>query len=903
MAHVRSDAIASSSEDMPDAVNTSQGTPPGSLKIFFGYAAGVGKTYAMLMAAHSARKAGVDVVVGYVEPHMRPETQALLEGLEALPTLPISYHGAQLQEFDLDAAIRRRPQCILVDEMAHANARGCRHVKRYQDIQELLRHGIDVYTTVNVQHVESLNDVVEALTGVTVRERVPDKIFDSADHVEVVDIEPDALLARLEQGKIYRPDQARKALGHFFIKENLVALREIALRRAADIISRTVDKNKTLGRRSDYFTNEHLLVCLSSSPSNAKVIRTAARMAESFHGKLTALFVETSASLSAENKARLNANARLAEELGAGFASVQGDDVPWHVAEFAKASGVSKIVMGRPGAVRASFFHKPNFIDQLTQLAPDLDIYVIPNQLREEGAPRKLVDSVLPPLHISWRDAAWGGAFLVGSTAVGFAFNALHLSESTVIMAYMLGVLFAALHTSGLLCSVLYALCSVLAFNFFFTEPRWSFHVYDPAHPVTFGIMLLTSGFISTLAKRLQQQKALASQRAYRTTLLLETSQKLQGARDAGEILRETGRQLMRLLGRSVIMYPAREGRLDAPVVMEHAGQTLDRAAYTGKEERGVAEWSLHNSKQAGAGTSTLPGARCLCMCIRGQEEALGVAAVAVDDIPLDAFEKSLLAAVLGECALALDKERIRESKDRAFIRARQESLRANLLRAISHDLRTPLTSISGNAHLLRANGRELSEESRQRLATDIYDDAAWLISLVENILSVTRLEDGSVPLILTPELVADCIYEALRHVHRRSEEYDIDVQLEDDLLLARMDARLIMQVIVNMVDNSIKYTPQGSQICIRATRQGADIAISVSDTGGGIPEASRAQLFDMFFTVSSHGADSRRGLGLGLSLCKSIVTAHGGHIRVEDNIPHGSIFTFTLPAAEVGHV
>lgn len=875
----------------------------GSLKIFFGYAAGVGKTYAMLAAAHSAQKAGVDVVAGYVEPHMRPETQALLEGLENLPTLVIPYHGAELKEFDLDAAILRKPQLILVDEMAHTNAKGCRHIKRYQDIQELLRNGIDVYTTVNVQHVESLNDVVESITGVVVRERVPDKVFDSADHVEVVDIEPDELLTRLEQGKIYRPEQARKALGNFFVKENLVALREIALRRTADIISRTVDKNKNLQHRSDYFTNEHLLVCLSSSPSNAKVIRTAARMAEAFHGKLTALFVETSASLSPENKARLEANARLAEELGASLAAVEGDDVPWHVAEFAKASGVSKIVIGRPGVASSGIFRKANFIDQLTELAPHLDTYVIPNHLHGAGSSPQSVPRTLPLFQLTWQDTIWSMGILAASTAVGFVFHVLHFSEATIIMAYMLGVLFAALHTSGLMCSALYALCSVLAFNFFFTEPRFSFHAYDPVHPVTFVIMLVAAGVTSTLTKRLQQQKILNAQRAYRTTLLLETSQKLQGARNTIEIIRETGRQLMQLLGRTVIIYPVVDGQLGAPLILAHPAQSTPADVYTGRGEHAVAQWCLHNRKQAGAGTSTLPGARCLCMCIRDQDAALGVVAVGMDDAPLDSFEKSLLVAVLSESALALEKERIRESKDTAFMQAKQESLRANLLRAISHDLRTPLTSISGNAHLLRANGRELSEETRDRLYTDIYDDAAWLISLVENILSVTRLEDGSVPLRLEPELVADCIQEALRHTHRHSEEHELRVLSGDDMLLARMDARLIMQVIVNMVDNAIKYTPKGSIITIHAERREGKIAISVGDNGEGIPDEAKAHLFDMFFTVSQHGVDSRRGLGLGLSLCKSIVVAHGGRIQVEDNLPHGSLFTFTLPEAEIDHV
>lgn len=884
----------------------------GSLKIFFGYAAGVGKTYAMLAAAHKARQAGIDVVAGYVEPHMRPETQDLLQGLEVLPTLILHHGGLELHEFDLDAAIRRSPRLILVDEMAHTNVRGCRHLKRYQDIQELLRHGIDVYTTVNVQHVESLNDVVQSITGVEVRERVPDKVFDGATHVELVDIEPETLLARLQQGKIYQKEQARTALGNFFVLENLVALREIALRRTADIVSKTVEKNKALQQRSDYFTHEHVLVCLSSSPSNPRVIRTAARMAEAFHSKLTALFVETSTiragtksgGLSADNKARLDANAHLAEQLGAQLVSVQGDDIAWQVAEFAKLGNVSKIVMGRPGKER-SLFHRANFIDQITALAPHLDVYVIP-----DGGPEKTAKKVsphpkssqgiwrLPSLHFSGRECAVCTGFLAASTVLGLVFHALGFREATIIMAYMLGVLFSALHTSGLFAIVFSALGSVLAFNLFFTTPRLSFDVEDPAHWVTFGMMLVVSAIISSQTKRLQQQRTLAAHKAHRTALLLETSLTLQGARDEHEIIRETGRQLSRLLNRPIIFYPEHDGRLASPLIM--ADTSINAEGYTAKEERAVAEWSLRNRKLAGAGTDTLPGARCLYLCIRGQDEALGVVGVPAQPAPVDTFEKSLLTAVLSECALALEKERIRTSKDKAFIQARHEALRANLLRAISHDLRTPLTSISGNAQMLLAKGKALSDDIHQRLCKNMYDDAAWLISLVENILAVTRLEDGSAPLKLEVELVEDCIHEAINHASRHVEEHRVQACFEG-VLLARMDTRLIMQVLVNLVDNAVKYSPSGSTIIVNAAQHGEYVAISVGDEGAGIPDDAKERLFDMFFTLphtTDTPTDSRRGLGLGLYLCKSIVAAHGGRIWVENNTPCGSLFIFTLPMA-----
>lgn len=881
---------------------TEQETPHGqrgTLKVFFGYAAGVGKTYAMLSAAHTALQSGIDVVAGYVEPHMRPETQALLEGLEVLSTMPVSYDMVVLQEFDLDAAIARKPQLILVDEMAHTNAKGCRHVKRYQDIQELLRYGINVYTTINVQHVESLNDVVESITGVKVRERIPDSILNSADQVEFVDVEPEELLERLQKGKIYKQQQAQKALGNFFVKENLVALREIALRRTADIINKSVEKHKVLHQRSDYFTNEHVLLCLSSSPSNAKVIRTAARMTEAFHGALSALFVETSTTLrmSEENRGRLNANIKLAEQLGASIVTVEGDDVPYHVAEFAKSGGVSKIILGRSGSSGFWGFRKANFIEKLTELAPHLDIYVIPNQM---GYVPTASANPAEPYTFSVLEAVKCVGIWAVSMLAGYAFYAMELSEANIIMAFMLGLVFTALSTHTLVYSAIYALCSVLAFNYLFTEPRFSFEVNDPGHLVTFAIMLMAAAIISTLAKRIKQQKILASQKAHRTSLLLETSQKLQRAKDAQEILQTTGRQLTKLLDRTVIVYPAVGGRLSDPVIIE-TDTPLDMPQhYITAGEFAVAEWVFQNKHQAGAGTNTLPGAKCLYMCIRGQESALAVVAVVVDKKLLDVFEKSLFGAVLGECAMALEKEIATEVNNQIFLQAKQESLRANLLRAISHDLRTPLTSISGSAHLLITDSTLLSAEKKLQLYTDMYDDSVWLTNLVENILSVTRLDDGSIGLRMEPELLTDLIHEALRHLDRRSGKYHLHVHLEDDMLMAKMDARLIMQVVINMVDNAIKYTKEGSHISIAACRKKGMVEVCVSDDGEGIPAAARDRLFDMFFTAQTASVDTRRGLGLGLSLCKSIVNAHGGTIWVAENTPTGTAFYFTLAAAEL---
>ena len=459
---------------------------PGRLKIFFGYAAGVGKTYAMLEAAHQAKKEGIDVVVGYVERHARPDTLALLESLEVLPCQEVDYRGIKLKEFDLDQALQRKPQLILVDELAHNNAQGCRHKKRYQDVEELLQAGINVYTTVNVQHLESLNDLVSSITGITVNERIPDHVFDRANQVELVDIEPDELVKRLQAGKVYRERQARQALQNFFTTENLAALREIAMRRTADQLNRTALQE---GKGKSAKAGEHILICLSSAPSNAKVIRTAARMAEAFHSGFTALFVQTpeTKELSGENVKRLRNNLRLAEQLGAQISTVYGTDPAVQIAEYARVSGVTKIVMGRINHKQNAITGKKSLADRLIELT-DLDIYIIPDHQPLYKKP--LGKMHLPKARFSWRDTGIMLATWLLSTAVGFAFYYAGFSESNIITVYILGVLLTAVWTGSHVYGAINSLFSVGAFNFFFTVPRYSFQAYDPSYPVTFLIMV-----------------------------------------------------------------------------------------------------------------------------------------------------------------------------------------------------------------------------------------------------------------------------------------------------------------------------------------------------------------------------------------------------------------------------
>ncbi len=877
--------------------------PRGKLRIYFGYAAGVGKTFAMLSSAREAQKNGMDVVVGYVEPHGRPETAALLEGLEVLSPLKTSSRGAQRKEFDLDRALRLSPDILLVDELAHANAEGCRHKKRYQDVEELLQAGIDVYTTVDVQQLESLNDIVASITGVPVAERVPDSVFDQADQVELVDIEPDHLLKRFHTGKIYREGREKQALLPFFTREKLTALREIALRCTADQIGRAASRQAAKDAGADRqspptYGNEHILVCLSPAPSNACVIRAAARMADAFHGAFTALFVDTAGTRRLKEKSRLDLrkNLRLAEQLGAQIATVYGEDIPGQIAEYARASRVSKIVMGRSDRGKR-WFSRSNYVDRLISLAPNLDIYIIPDT--EPTASGRAPRFSRPP-RPSPADVAKSAGILAACTAIALWFSSLGYNEANIITVYILGVLLIAIVTPSWIYSTASSVLSVVVFDLVFTAPRLSLRTYTSGHPITFLVMLSAALITSTLMERVKKQAHQSAQKAYRTEVLLETSQKLQQAKDEESILSETARQMVKLLDRTVVFYPARHNTLSGPLAFPKDG-TADAKAFLGTQERAVAEWVYKNNRRAGATTNTLSAAGCLYFAVRGGHGVLAVAAIAMDrKVPLEAFEKNLTIAMLEECALALEKERLNESQKQISIRIRQEQLRANLLRTISHDLRTPLTSISGNAGILMKNSGALSEERKKSLFTDIYDDSMWLISMVENLLAITRFDNGTLNLNLQPELLEEVIAEALRHVSRNAAEHEIKTAVDGEFLMAKMDSHLIVQVLINLVNNAIQHTPAGSHIAVSARREGREVLVEVSDDGPGIPGEAKSKLFDMFYTAGNARGDGRRGLGLGLYLCKSIICAHGGKIGVKDNSPHGTVFRFTLQAAEV---
>lgn len=870
----------------------------GRLKIFFGYAAGVGKTYAMLEAAHQAQKEGVDVVVGYVEPHARPDTLALLEGLEVLSCREVDYRGIRLREFDLDGALARRPQLILVDELAHSNAPGCRHTKRYQDVEELLQAGINVYTTVNVQHLESLNDLVTSITGIVVNERIPDHVFDRANQVELVDIAPADLEKRLEEGKIYRQRQAKQALENFFTAENLTALREIAMRRTADQLNRTaVQEKKGKAARA----GDHILICLSSAPSNAKVIRTAARMAEAFHSGFTALFVQTpeTKELSGENIKRLRSNLRLAEQLGAQIATVYGADPAEQIAEYARVSGITKIVMGRVNHRQHPWIGQKSLADRLIERT-DLDVYIIPD--RQPLYKKPLGKLRKSRVRFSWRDAVVTLLCLAISTAVGFAFDWAGFSESNIITIYILGVLVTAVSTSGHLYGAANSLLSVLAFNFFFTEPRFTLQADGPSYPVTFLIMLSSSIIASSLASRVKEQARMAAEKSYYTELLLGSSQKLQTIRTEWDCLRLTAEQLSRMFDRPVI-YALNDADKELDFRIEPADEhTLLEKLST--EEIGVAKWVQKNNKHAGATTNTLPDSKWLFLSVRGTRGVMGIVGVPIAGYVVpDAFEKNLMVALLGECGLSQERIRLEEERNQIALQTQRESLQANLLRAVSHDLRTPLTNINGSVGILMGKDQTLKPEVREQLYTAIDDDTNWLINMTENLLAATQLETDRTKLKTAPELLEDLFQSAVRQLDRRARDHHISVDLEDQTLMASMNAGMIQRVIINMMNNAIQYTLKDSHIILSGTRRKDWVEISVSDDGPGIPDEAKKHLFDLFYTAEQGKPDSKRGLGLGLHLCQSIVNAHGGTITVSDHAPSGTTFRFTLPAVRTDGV
>lgn len=643
----------------------------GQLKIFLGYAAGTGKTFAMLEAARELKKQQVDVVAGYVEPHARPETAALLEGIEQLPFLMMDYKGVKIREFDLDAALKRRPKVILVDELAHSNIQGCRHRKRYQDIEELLEHGINVYTTVNIQHLESLNDNVAGITSIMVRETIPDSVFDRADQVKLVDIEPEELIERMKEGKIYQGMQAQRALQNFFTRDKLTALREIALRRMADRVNHLAEEEKMLYGDGGFSTEEHVLTCISPAPSNAKVIRTAARLAYAFHAEFTALYVETRYLQNADEKVkkRRDENMRLARSLGAKVATVNGEDVSRQIAEYAKVSNVTKIVMGRT-AHRILFGQtRKTLVESLNQYAPNLDVYVIPDLQSGIGQrPYTIIKAGKFLQGLKGTDFWIMLAMMTISTAGGLLLAHYHMTEANIIMVYLLGVMLTAILTQGYVCSVLASILSVILFNYFFTMPVHSLQAYDASYPVTFAMMFTVSLLSSWNMSKIQKQNEENAKRAYRTEILLVNSKKLRRAKTRQQVSDDLAVQIQKLMHFTVIIYMKKDDVIQVPSIYLRSGiekeeeETL-RADYTSRAEQAVVRWVFENGHRAGCTTHTLPSAKAIYLPVMEDDNVSAVVGMVLEERrEIAVFEYNLISAMLDEAALVL--ERIQKMED-----------------------------------------------------------------------------------------------------------------------------------------------------------------------------------------------------------------------------------------------
>ena len=642
-------------------------------------------------------------------------------------------------------------------------------------------------------------------------------------------------------------------------------------------------------------TDEHILVCLSAAPSNQKIVDTAAKMANALQARFTALYVQTGTKSEALDKENLEEHIRYAEMLGAEIVTTHGENIPVQIAEYARLSNVTKIVIGQSNARRNHFFSKSTLTEKLIEIVPDIDIHIIPDTVKTRSYQKQpFTWYVEKP---SARDYFLTVFIFAVCTFIGLLFQKLKFTDTNIVTIYILGVLVTSIVTDGYLCSIAGSFLSVVLFRFFLTEPRMSFHTYAVGYPVTFFIMLISSVLTGALAAKLKTHAKMSAQLAFRTQVLFDTDRLMQKAQGETEILDVTCTQLIRLLNRNITAYVVENGTLSGGKLFSEEKE--DTEDFLIPEEQRIARWVFENRQRAGASSQYFPQAKCLYLAIRNGNSVYGVIGIPLQEEILDSFEYSILLSVINECALAMENAKNATEKEKNAVLAKNEQLRADLLRAISHDLRTPLCSISGNADMLLSNSNRLDEATKHQIYTDIYDDSEWLIGVVENLLSITRLNDGRLKFKFTDQLLDEVISESLRHINRKHDDYKIVADCEE-LVLTRMDVRLIIQVLVNLIDNAIKYTPSGSVICIRGIKKDGKAQISVEDDGPGIPEEMKPHIFEMFYTGKTTVMDSHRSLGLGLALCHSIIEAHNGTLILTDHDPHGCNFIFTLPLSEV---
>jgi two-component system sensor histidine kinase KdpD len=867
----------------------------GRLRVFFGAAAGVGKTYAMLEAALAAKAAGTDVVVGYVEPHGRRETERMLETLESLPLQAVRYRGMVRHEFNLDAALQRRAGILLVDELAHSNLVDGepppRHAKRWQDIAELRDAGINVWTTLNVQHLESLNDLIAQITGARQRETIPDHVLDEADEIELIDLPPDDLLQRLQQGKVYVSGQVATAVERFFRKPNLMALRELALRRTADRVDAAARAQGLAGSPSRaYLARDRLLVAIGPDAQAEQLVRTGKRIADALDAEWTAVYVETPALLrlsDAERDRRVDI-LRLAESLGAGTVTLDGTTAATALMEYARTRGATRVLVGEPKRRSWQALWRPSTATELVKRAQGFDVLVVARQGEEATGRAK------PHLDLSrevpWSRYGWAAAISAVCTGVAFLMDPT-FSETNVAMIYVLGATIAGLRL-GRGPGTLTAIASVAAFDFFFVPPRMTFQVGDGQYVITFLVMLAVTLTIGNLMANVRQQNRVAGARERRTALLYAMSRELTGTRGSDNMARVAVRHVAEVFDASaVVLTPDSHGRLQYP-----AGSPVENSFRSA--DLSVAQWVFDHGQRAGLGTDTLPAAPAVYLPLRGARGALGVLGVLPTNRRrvLLPEQRHLLETFAGQIALAWERAALGEEAARSRIAAESESLRNTLLASISHDLRTPLSVIAGAASTLARHGSTLEPAVHRSLALSIEEQAQEMSNLISNVLDLMRLESGRVELRRDTHSVEDLVGTALHRLEPRLQHHPVAIDLPDDLPAVSVDPVLVSQVLANLLDNAAKYTPMGTRIRIAAVADGPMVRVMVEDEGPGLPPGDPRLLFEKF--QRGHEESAVVGAGLGLAICSAIVRAHGGEITAGHGTHGGARFEFTLPGA-----
>lgn len=859
----------------------------GRLKIFLGYAAGVGKTYAMLEAAHQRKREGVDVVIGYIETHKRAETDAMAAGLELVPRKQVSYHDVKIPEMDIDAVLARKPALVLVDELAHTNAPGSRHNKRYQDMEELLAAGINVYTTLNVQHFESLNDVVAQITGTQVRETLPDSVLDSVTDLEMIDLPPEELIKRLKEGKIYVPEQAERAIEKFFRKGNLTALRELALRRAAE---RVDDQMRAYMRTESilgpWAAGERLLVCISPGTLSERLVRTARRLADELNARWYAVYVETPdhGRLSQTQRERVAHMLQLAEEMGAHTVNLPGQSVTGIVLDYARRHNITKIIIGkplRPGWVE--WLRGGSVVDKLIQQSGTIDIYLVTSQPEPTAA--NVPDGWRP--HQPWGRYAWSLGLVLAATGIS-ALVFPFISAVNLVMVYLLAVILAAFYL-GRGPAVLTSVLGVAAFDFFFVSPHFTMAVSDTEYLLTFFGLLVVGLAISYLTSLVREQAETAQNREAQTAALYELGRDLTIAAGLDAIAKTIIAHIGQTFGRDVVIFlPDESGTLK--LYAASPGLVIDSS------EIAVADWSFKRGQAAGRGTDTLPDASMRYQPLKTARGMVGVLGVKPMDVGqyLSTNQRRILDTFTNQIAMAIEQVRLAEQARQTEILEITEKLQSALLNSISHDLRTPLVTITGALSSLADRSLQMDDVSRHSLAETARGEADRLNQLVGNLLDMSRLESGAVHLKRDACDLQDVVGSALEQLGTYLDGRPINVSIPAELPLVSLDFVLISRVLVNVINNAMKYSPAGTPIEIQVQITGAYVEITIADQGIGIPQEDLARIFDKFYRVQR--PDNVTGTGLGLAISKGIVEAHGGFMVAENRPTGGTLITLALP-------